>query len=372
MCAVCSTYPEKNGAITTDRKGSLDSTQASDSSGSSDKTDADFSAQPSLEDVQCKSSTAQIITRSTSCNLDSKHFCGGLGLDVACMSSDPLKRPRIAIGTSIRVWRRTSSTTRMEWAEVLRLTAGMDGMGNRRVLCETLLFELFEFSPELVARGCDDAVHSYEITHEDSQKARLRREEVARLHSALSEHGRLTNLPPAREYHALGHIVAPSQFHVKATIISHAAKRRALQDSVQQQMLLSLAARSFEKHTNNKDAASQKRTQFRPHASADMISAKSSTCPRHIPELCPECIRLGNWCCGSLHLPGATMCIDAAVGAIHSHVRWAPCEAGLEAEVEHEGARLLLQIRPRLFCIPYTDARLFGRQSSRYPPESSC
>merc|ERR1712070_619525 len=81
---------------------------------------------------------------------------------------------------------------------------------------------------------------------------------------------------------------------------------------------------------------------------------------KHMPELCSECIRTGTWCSGSLHLPGTAAALDRAASLMCPDMHWSLCEGGVEAEVELESRRLLLQIRPRLFCITDADVKLFG------------
>lgn len=289
----------------------------------------------------------------------------------------------------------------MEWSEVVRSTTVE---GTDWLLCETLLFELFEFSPQLVGEGCDDVVQAYEIAYEDSQKVSWREQEVARLHSALSERGQLGELPPCSAHRSPCFVVAPSQFHVKATVIGSSTpdKRRDLQERIQQKLLGKLDAWSqgqqavggagckdgperntWEKPTTNVADDRQNplqrwwqkvRANFNKGAEVEMTRARQTVAElptenacidaespaMHTPELCVECIRMGAWCCGSPHLLGVTPCLDAAVALMQSNVRWLPCEAGVEAEVEYEDERVLLQIRPRLFFILDADAKLFG------------
>jgi hypothetical protein len=273
-----------------------------------------------------------------------------------------------------------------------------------------LLFDLFDFSPQLVAEGCDDTVEAYEIAREDGEKVSWRHQEVTRLKSTLSEQGRLGNLPPLSLDQSPCSMVAPSQFYVKATFLGCAApaKRRAKQESVQQELLditsraqIKLASACIRGSdcvpsdlvvvsvTNSQTPLQRCLSSLREHfcfaavgprqglAVDDVEAAQSQgghrtgkvlegacTDPeiasRHIPELCSECIRVGTWCSGTLHLPDITACLDGAAASMHSSARWSPCEAGLEAEVELEGERLLLQIRPRLFFIPEIDVKLFG------------
>jgi len=318
---------------------------------------------------------------------------------LACMSADPLQRPMVSPGMCVRVWRREMSPTRMEWAEVIRRTI-IDG--SEWFLCETFLFELFEFSPQLVAEGRDEAVEMYDISCEDIENASLRQQEVARLHSALSE-GLLESLPHAPAYEYPGFIIAPSQFHVKCTILGSVTseKQRDLQDSFQQRLLENLArcphlpsARRLERPRSNASRKAESRWQVwvdtvKSHFSSRAIPEEhtavqcedthsellggegtiSEIPAEHCPELCSECIRMGTWCCGTLHLSSATVCLDAAVAlTTQGSVHWLPCEAGVESEIQHCGECLLLQIRPSLFCIPDKDVQLFG--STRHPLEA--
>jgi len=301
----------------------------------------------------------------------------------------------------------------MEWAEVIQRNIVN---GNEWFLCETVLFDLFEFSPQLVAQGRDTAVEMYDISLEDVQRASLRQQEVARLHSALNKQGVLEKLPRAPAYQYPGFIVAPSQFHLKCTVLPEKQqtlqdpenlsreKRRNLQESVQNRLLQKLAkcpqlqsarrssntiyldplSRPVAKASSDTETAWQKwlrsvkskfgsraveeesvaeRVQRQDgHSELPEGAAVSEIPAKHIPGLCSECIRMGTWCGGALHLPVATACLDAAVSSMYSRVHWSQSEAGVEAEIETAtpGQRLLLQVRPSLFCIPDTDVRLFG------------
>jgi len=329
-----------------------------------------------LEDDQCEPCSAQDVTGDISESFDARIPPCNMGLTTGCMSPDAMERPRVTPGMCIRVWRWTSFTPRMEWSEVIRSTTVA---GNEWLLCETLLFELFEFSPQLVAQGIDEAVEAYEIAYEDSEKVNWRQQEVARLHDALSEQGRLGHLPPPLAYPSPGFIVAPSQFHVKVTVLGSVApeRRRDLQESVQQKLLLNLSRcqvqsacgcingidrGSVERPTATVANTGQDvqspwqrwlqtvRSHFQTRASTKLHSCKAGetleiartsatrsdpeTSVRHIPELCSECIRLGSWCSGLLHLPGVTSCLDVATATMDSSVHWSPCEAGVESEVD--------------------------------------
>jgi len=373
------------------RKRSIDSTQAPSQSSGYTSSGDDSPSSPKRAasvDNQCEPDSA---LHGTSAFSDA--FDEATRPMMACMSEK--NRPTVRPGTSMRVWRRRLSTPRMEWSEVIRRStvAGIDWF-----FCETLLSELFEFSPQLVAERCDETVEAYEMVLEDSEKRKLREREVERLQQALSGQGQLKDLPCGLDYRYPGFIVAPSQFHVKATSLSGetANERRMLQESVQRKLLLDSANGHHRQTTcrglndidksvvqrpgmNNRKPALPRWLQAVkawPRATAkesDPPQSQSSlgdvlestnTCPenpaRHLPELCSDCIRTGAWCTGSLHLPSATTRLHTAVSSLHSHVCWSPCECGIEAEIEYEGERVLLQIRPSLFCVPESDAMLFG------------
>lgn len=310
-------------------------------------------------------------------------------------SPTSLMTPRIVPGMCIRVWRWKSN--RMEWSEVIRRTTSA---GKDWYLCETLLSEIFEFCPELVAKGCDDAIEAYDIAHEDSSKVIWRQQEVARLHSTISSQGQLGSLPAAADCQSPGFIVAPSQFHVKATFVNCTSpeKHLEIQEAIEQQLLQYVCASCQERpalgRRDDHTAGTQREVNVAEnnplnwkkclqavglgfwHRSqpmdrevvqcqcvvAETYEAKraAETTPRHLPELCSECIRKATWCSGSAHLPNVTTCLHAAAAKMYSGIIWSPFEGGIEAEVEHESGRLLLQIRPHLFFITEIDAKLFG------------
>lgn len=228
------------------------------------------------------------------------------------------------------------------------------------------------------------------------------------------------SLPPVSTNQCPGFIVAPSQFHVKATIISCAVpeKRLEIQEAVQQKLLQNLrtssrgqsatgcqdVGRANERplrHTEGKkdiraamcfqalkhrfwpwSKATDLDPPMRPDRQhyinlysdlegvhgqaflADFVEATGTaeSPTRHLPELCSECIKKGTWCSGSAHLPGATASLNAAVMQTYPQmgIVWSACDSGIEAEVEHDSGRLLLQICPHLFFIPEADAKLFG------------
>lgn len=322
--------------------------------------------------------------------------------DVANASLDAASLQTVIPGMSIRVWRRTETSPRMEWVEVIQATKDAQ-TEEQRFLCETLLFELFEFSPNRVEQGCDDVVEAFEIPYEDAQKASWRNKEVARLQSALEEKaGRLVQLPSLTPLRIPGVYAAESQFCIKATITSNLPpeQRQELQESIQKRLLQEATAHPSSPVCCRQlcDAASatsraqedqrplrrwwqNMRKQLWPHQrSRDASVMHVQTAPkkvmndmdaetnfdvqealdRHIPELCSECIGAGTWCSGSLHLAGAAASLDAAVERMYPSASWSIFEGGVETVVAHEDVRLLLQIRPRLFFIPDTDAKLFG------------
>jgi len=382
-----------------DRQDSLDSTVApsrsSFASSSSDGSGLPTNGLP--EDDRSEPSSAQVSADDAAVHSDSEAEKGACFVEapadqcMQCMYPEPLEHPMVSPGMCIRVWRRKMSPARMEWSEVIQRSL-VDG--NDFFICETLNFELFIFSPELVRKGADDIVERYEISREDMQKASLRQQEVARLHSALSSESRLEKLPSTPAYAYPGFIVAPSQFHVKCTVLGDVTpdKSRNLQETVQQGLLQQLArchrlqspSHSPKNHgrqsapsatdatesgwqrwtrtvksrfSSNSVAEDSKESSIEFEEGRSSVSEKVA---KHIPDLCPECIRMCTWCSGALHLPAATSCIDDAVSLMHSPVLWVPSEAGVEAEIEHHGERLLLQVRPSLFCIPDTDVKLFG------------
>lgn len=339
--------------------------------------------------------------------------CVSLGTQMDSISLDASEGPRVVPGTCIRVWRKGSM--QMEWADVIRCTGTTcpeDRTFKRQcdpevdhLLCETLMFELFEFSPQRVAQGCDETVESYEIVHEDIQKTRWRAQEVARLHSALSEMGRLGNLLPVSRYQGRGFHASASQLCVKATVISGIApkERQRVQDSIQQELMSSLldcpqlsptdshgfddGVEVHDAHiTDSKQNPWQRllhsvRGVFKPQPpssansavqaperqgdAADDICTSEEITAKHFPELCSQCISRGTWCRGPLHWHGVSALLDAAALVMYPSLQWSTCESGVEAEVVHKGYRVLLQIRPRLFFIPETDAKLFGEFADR-------
>lgn len=364
---------------------SLSRPSSFDSCSSSD--DVELSANASGEDIEIIQDVSETEDE------DGAIFdCGPAFVhQLACMSPDPLQRPMVSPGMCVRVWRREVSPTRMEWADVVRRTivGGIEWF-----LCETFCFELFEFSPQLVAEGCDGAVEMYDTSREDVENASLQQQEVARLHSALSE-GRLQKLPYTAVYEYPGFIVAPSQFHVKCTVLGSVTPEEQgdLQDSFQRRLQKNLARCPLKRPTSKAATKAETRWQTwvqtvksrfgcaipEEHAAVQCQECHSefpgsegtgSDIPaKHAPELCSECIRMGTWCCGTLHLPAATSCLDAAVTlTTQEKVHWLPCEAGVESEIQHCGERLLLQIRPSLFCIADKDVQLFG--SAHHPLEA--
>lgn len=317
--------------------------------------------------------------------------------EIDCLSQASSTPTRVVAGMCIRVWRRTSPSSSMEWAEVVQRK--LSEVGDERVICETLHSEVFEFSPWLVEQGCDDVVEHFEIAHEGEQKRRWREEEVARLHAALSAQGRLGKLSPANAHRSLGYTASASQFYVKATVTSAIApeKRREVQDNVQKQLMLNLRSFSeakccveatsrpqvsvagdeppmkrwlqsmktqlWKKHSMENVELRRNRAEV-PDTLTEPVENLSNPEERpdeHIPEHCAECIRRSTWCCGDLHSCGITARLDGTVSQMFPLASWSACEAGVQTEVEHDGVCILLQIRPRLFFVTDTDAFLFGQ-----------
>jgi len=73
---------------------------------------------------------------------------------------------------------------------------------------------------------------------------------------------------------------------------------------------------------------------------------------KHIPDLCPKCIRLAMWCRGTLHKPDIAHRYSISSELVDPSLVWKPSEAGVEAETSYDGQRVLIQIRPWLFFVP--------------------
>lgn len=283
---------------------------------------------------------------------------------------------KVRPGECIRVWRRYPAvpTVHGEWAEVIRSRNAAGG--EERLLCETLQFDVFSFSPGQVARCCDRGVEKYQVVSEEAEKRDLRRKEVDRLHRALDENGRLGPcIGDVPSYP--GFSTAKSQLRVKATVLElveesagAAGQRQDLQEEIERIFELNVA--QLTQQMQSQQAISEQAMQgdigipvdngIQPITCKQLKSG--STPKKHYPELCADCIRSGTWCSSSLHLPCATICLDIVAQLMSPGLQWRCSEAGLEAEMSYGDAKaVLLQIRPWLFCIPDVDAALFGSQS---------
>mmetsp|Transcript_43483 Transcript_43483/g.78048 ORF Transcript_43483/g.78048 Transcript_43483/m.78048 type:complete len:281 (+) Transcript_43483:2-844(+) len=276
---------------------------------------------------------------------------------------------KVRAGECIRVWRRYPAVTppHGEWAEVIRSGHAPDG--EHQLLCETLQFEAFSFSPQQVAGCCDHKVVRYQAVCEEYERHELRQREVARLHQTLNEKGRLC--PWAGDVPSyMGFTTASSQLRIKATVlelvggdsIGVASKRQALQEELERIFEVSVAQLTQQMRSHQgKLPPDNGLAAWLPVCSHQL---KREAAPKkHYPELCAECISSGTWCSESLHLPCVTLCLDAVAEQLSPGICWRRSEAGLEAEISYGDAKvMLLQIRPRLFCIPDVDAALFGSQ----------
>eukprot|EP00439_Symbiodinium_sp_Y106_P018775 s6671_g2.t1 len=72
----------------------------------------------------------------------------------------------------------------------------------------------------------------------------------------------------------------------------------------------------------------------------------------HRPELCPKCLRIGKWCHGSIHKADIVMRYSLVASLLDSSILFRPSEAGLEADLQYEGRRVLLLLRPWLYIVP--------------------
>ena len=73
---------------------------------------------------------------------------------------------------------------------------------------------------------------------------------------------------------------------------------------------------------------------------------------RHQAKLCPKCIRVRGWCHGSIHKSDIVMRYALVASLLDPNVTFRVSEAGLEAEIQHEGHEVLLLLRPWLFVVP--------------------
>ena len=72
----------------------------------------------------------------------------------------------------------------------------------------------------------------------------------------------------------------------------------------------------------------------------------------HRARLCPKCIRVGGWCHGAIHKSDIVMRYALVASLLDPNVTFSVSEAGLEAEIQHEGYQVLLLLRPWLFVVP--------------------